>query len=38
MYVLVNLAVGGDWPGAPDDKTQFPSAFEVDYVRVYQRE
>jgi len=38
MYVLVNLAVGGDWPGAPDEKTQFPGAFEVDYVRVYQRE
>jgi beta-glucanase (GH16 family) len=38
MYVLVNLAVGGDWPGSPDEKTQFPSAFEVDYVRVYQRE
>jgi len=37
MYMLVNLAVGGDWPGAPDEKTQFPAAFEVDYVRVYQR-
>ena len=35
MYMLVNLAVGGDWPGAPDEKTQFPAAFEVDYVRVY---
>jgi beta-glucanase (GH16 family) len=37
MYLLVNLAVGGDWPGAPDEKTVFPSAFEVDYVRVFQR-
>jgi beta-glucanase (GH16 family) len=37
MYVLVNLAVGGDWPGAPDDKTIFPAAFEVDYVRVYEK-
>ena len=36
MYVLVNLAVGGDWPGPPDERTQFPAAFEVDYVRVYQ--
>jgi beta-glucanase (GH16 family) len=36
MYLLVNLAVGGDWPGAPDDKTEFPASFEVDYVRVYQ--
>jgi beta-glucanase (GH16 family) len=38
MYVLVNLAVGGDWPGAPDDKTRFPASFDVDYVRVYERE
>ena len=37
MYMLVNLAVGGDWPGAPDEKTQLPAAFEVDYVRVYER-
>lgn len=36
MYLMVNLAVGGDWPKAPDDKTPFPSAFEVDFVRVYQ--
>lgn len=38
MYLLVNLAVGGDWPGAPDEKTELPAAFEVDYVRVYERE
>jgi beta-glucanase (GH16 family) len=37
MYILINLAVGGDWPGAPDDSTQFPTSFEVDYVRVYQK-
>jgi beta-glucanase (GH16 family) len=37
MYLLVNLAVGGDWPGAPDEKTAFPSAFEVDYIRVYEK-
>jgi len=37
MYMLVNLAVGGEWPGAPDEKTQLPSVFEVDYVRVYER-
>jgi beta-glucanase (GH16 family) len=37
MYVLVNLAVGGDWPGAPDEKTQLPAYFEVEYVRAYQR-
>jgi len=37
MYLLVNLAVGGGWPGAPDAQTKFPSALEVDYVRVYQK-
>lgn len=37
MYMLVNLAVGGDWPKAPDDKTPFPSSFEVDWVRVYAK-
>jgi len=36
MYVLLNLAVGGDWPKAPDASTPFPSSFDVDYVRVYQ--
>ena len=29
------LAVGGDWPGAPDNATQFPQRFLVDFVRVY---
>jgi beta-glucanase (GH16 family) len=38
MYALVNLAVGGNWPGAPDDSTVFPAALEVDWVRVYRRE
>jgi beta-glucanase (GH16 family) len=38
MYMLVNLAVGGDWPGAPDEQTQFPAAFQVDYVRAYTPE
>jgi beta-glucanase (GH16 family) len=36
MYVILNLAVGGNWPGNPDDSTPFPSSFEIDYVRVYQ--
>jgi beta-glucanase (GH16 family) len=35
MYVLVNLAVGGDAPGQPDAGTRFPSVLEVDYVRVW---
>ena len=37
MYILVNLAVGGDWPKSPDDTTKFPAAFEVDYVRAYEK-
>jgi beta-glucanase (GH16 family) len=37
MYILANLAVGGDWPGMPDDTTVFPSTMDIDYIRVYQR-
>jgi len=37
FYLILNLAVGGDWPGDPDEKTDFKKAdFEIDYVRVYQ--
>ncbi|WP_125776301.1 discoidin domain-containing protein [Antribacter gilvus] len=35
-YMILNLAVGGAWPGAPDATTPFPSRMIVDYVRVYQ--
>jgi len=35
FYILVNVAVGGDWPGSPDDTTEFPARMVVDYVRVY---
>lgn len=38
MYLIANLAVGGDWPGAPNDNTVFPSDFEIDYIRVWMRE
>jgi beta-glucanase (GH16 family) len=34
-YILLNLAVGGSWPGSPDAATVFPSEIQVDYVRVY---
>lgn len=37
MYLLLNLAVGGDWPGSPDSSTPFPSDYEIDYVRVWKR-
>jgi beta-glucanase (GH16 family) len=35
QFILLNLAVGGDWPGAPDATTVFPSEIQVDYVRLY---
>ncbi len=37
MYLLLNLAVGGYWPGDPDSSTVFPASMDVDYVRVYKR-
>ncbi|QED46832.1 glycoside hydrolase family 16 protein [Cytobacillus dafuensis] len=37
MYLYLNTAVGGDWPGSPDHTTQFPVLFQVDYVKVYQQ-
>jgi beta-glucanase (GH16 family) len=37
MYLLINLAVGGNWPGDPDAKTHFPADFLIDYVRVWRR-
>ena len=37
MYLLANLAVGG-WAGSPDASTVFPSDYQIDYVRVWQRQ
>jgi beta-glucanase (GH16 family) len=37
FFLILNLAVGGNWPGAPDETTSFPQSLQVDYVRVYQR-
>ena len=36
MYLIVNLAVGGHWPGYPDASTKFPATMEVDYVRAWR--
>jgi beta-glucanase (GH16 family) len=36
FFVLLNLAVGGDWPGSPNASTQFPAQMLVDWVRVWQ--
>jgi beta-glucanase (GH16 family) len=38
FYILFNLAVGGNLPGAPSAATEFPVTMEVDYVRVYSGE
>ncbi len=37
FFILLNLAVGGDWPGPPDNTTVFPQQMLVDYVRVYRK-
>jgi beta-glucanase (GH16 family) len=37
FFILLNLAVGGSWPGNPDKTTHFPQKMLVDYVRVYRR-
>ncbi len=36
FFILLNLAVGGAWPGYPDATTEFPQQLLVDYVRVYR--
>lgn len=38
FFLLLNLAVGGDFPGRPGDSTVFPQRMLVDYVRVYVRQ
>jgi beta-glucanase (GH16 family) len=35
FYIIMNVAVGGDWPGSPDGTTSFPQQMVVDYVHVY---
>jgi beta-glucanase (GH16 family) len=35
--IVLNLAVGGDYPGPPNWTTPFPAGFDIDYVRVWQR-
>ena len=36
FYIIINLAVGGNFPGSPDDGENFPQNMLVDYVRVYR--
>lgn len=37
FYMVLNTAVGGNWPGYPDATTVFPQTFDVEYVRAYRR-
>jgi beta-glucanase (GH16 family) len=37
FFIVLNLAVGGEWPGYPDETTVLPQFLYVDYVRVYQK-
>ena len=36
QFLILNVAVGGNWPGNPDGSTVFPQRMTVDYVRVYE--
>ena len=36
FHFILNVAVGGQWPGSPDATTVFPQTMEVDWVKVYQ--
>lgn len=37
FYLIINVAVGGAWPGYPDETTTFPQQLVVDYVRIYEQ-
>ena len=37
FYIVINLAVGGSFVGAPNSETVFPQTMLVDYVRVYKK-
>src|SRR5439155_1487811 len=37
FFIVLNVAVGGYWPGSPDATTIFPQTMRVDYVRVYEK-
>jgi len=37
FFIVLNVAVGGDWPKNPDATSQFPQQMLVDYVRVYTK-
>lgn len=38
FWFIMNVAVGGNWPGSPNEATIFPQRMKVDYIRVFQKE
>jgi len=38
FFFIFNIAVGGNWPGSPDNTTSFPQQMIVDYIRVFQED
>ncbi len=38
FFFIINVAVGGNWPGSPDQTTRFPQQMLVDYIRVFQEQ
>lgn len=38
FFIILNTAVGGNWPGSPNSQTKFPQEHKIDYVRVYAPE
>jgi len=36
FFLIMNVAVGGNWPGSPDATSIFPQTMYVDYVRIFQ--
>ncbi|MGH7439106.1 MAG: glycoside hydrolase family 16 protein [Polyangiaceae bacterium] len=37
FFLIINVAVGGQWPGSPDSTSTFPQTLKVDWVRVYEK-
>ncbi len=38
FYLILNVAVGGNWPGDPDNSTTFPQTMYLDYIRVFEKD
>lgn len=36
MYLMISPEIGGEWPGLPDETTQWPMLCEIDFIRIYR--